>query len=296
MNIKNSFHPYAMTTILFWSLSYVFTRLALRYFSPYPLGLLRYIAASVSLIIVVMTKKIYPPKKRDLPWFLLSGAMGFFLYMVTFNTASITVNASTSSVVIATTPIITAILARIFYKEKLTYIQYLAIAVSFIGVIVLTVLYGGFKVNFGLFFLICAAVCLSVYNIVQRQLTKTYPPLCTTAYSIFFGTLMLCIFIPSTTYEAVNAPVEQIFNVVVLGVLSSAAAYCAWAKALSLAKNISSVSNYMFVTPFLTSILAVLIAGEKIESSTVIGGIFIFAGLIIFTFAGKAEKIPEKAE
>lgn len=57
MNFKNSYHPYAMTTILFWSLSYVFTRLALRYFSPYPLGLLRYIAASAALIIVVMSKK-----------------------------------------------------------------------------------------------------------------------------------------------------------------------------------------------------------------------------------------------
>lgn len=287
MNFKNSYHPYAMTTILFWSLSYVFTRLALRYFSPYPLGLLRYIAASAALIIVVMSKKINPPKMKDVPWFLLSGATGFFLYMVSFNKASITVNASTSSVLIATTPIMTAILARIFYKEKLTYIQYLAIAISFAGVVVLTVLCGGLSVNIGLLYLIFAALCLSVYNIAQRHLTKIYSPLCSTSYSIFIGTLMLFIFLPSTIYETIYAPPIQLFNVAVLGVLSSAAAYCAWAKALSLAKNVSYVSNYMFLTPFLTSILAVPMAGERVQSSTVIGGIFIFAGLILFTFTGK---------
>lgn len=290
MNIKNSFHPYAMITILFWSLAYVFTRLALKYFSPYPLGLLRYIAASAALIIVVMSKKISPPKRKDIPWFQLSGTTGFFLYMLTFNKASLTVNASTSSVIIATTPIMTAILARIFYKEKLTYIQYGAIAVSFVGVVVLTVLSGGFSVNFGLFYLICAALCLSIYNIAQRHITKTYSSLCSTSYSIFIGTLMLCIFLPSTIEETANAPAIQIFYVVILGLLSSAAAYCAWAKALSLARNVSSVSNYMFVTPFLTSILAMAIAGEKVEASTVIGGIFIFAGLILFTFAGKIKK------
>ncbi|MPM79600.1 hypothetical protein SDC9_126639 [bioreactor metagenome] len=98
---------------------------------------------------------------------------------------------------------------------------------------------------------------------------------------------MLCIFLPSTIEETANAPAIQIFYVVILGVLSSAAAYCAWAKALSLAKNVSSVSNYMFVTPFLTSILAMAIAGESVEASTAIGGIFIFAGLVLFTFAGK---------
>lgn len=290
MNLKNSFHPYAVTTIVFWSLAYVFTRLALQYFSPFPLGLLRYAAASGAMAFVVAVKKIKPPRKKDLPWFLLSGATGFFLYMLTFNKASITVNASTSSVVIAATPIITAVLARIFYKEKLTYVQYGAIALSFLGVVVLTVLSGGFSVNFGLFYLLCAAFCLSIYNIVQRYLTKSYSSLCSTAYSIFFGTLMLCVFIPPTVEEALNAPAVQIFYILILGVLSSAAAYCAWAKALSLAKNVSSVSNYMFVTPFLTSVLAMAIAGERVERSTVIGGIIIFAGLILFTAAGKLQK------
>ena len=43
MKFKNSFHPYAMVTIVFWSLAYVLTRLTLQFFSAFSLGFLRYL-------------------------------------------------------------------------------------------------------------------------------------------------------------------------------------------------------------------------------------------------------------
>jgi hypothetical protein len=77
----------------FLSLAYVFTRLALQYFSPFPLGFLRYFAASCALLAVVLAAHMKPPAKGDAVWFLLAGATGFFLYMLTFNTGSRTVTA-----------------------------------------------------------------------------------------------------------------------------------------------------------------------------------------------------------
>ena len=118
MSFKKSFHPYAMTTIFFWSLAYVNTRLALKYFSPFAIGFLRYAVAALAMLIVVLVQKIKPPKAKDMIWFALSGATGFFTFATMLNLGSRTVNSSTSSVIVATTPIMTAILARIFYKEK----------------------------------------------------------------------------------------------------------------------------------------------------------------------------------
>lgn len=284
MRFRDSFHPYAMTTIFFWSLAYVFTRLALQYFSPFPLGFLRYFAASCALLAVVLAAHMKPPAKGDAVWFLLAGATGFFLYMLTFNTGSRTVTASTSSVVIATTPIITALLARFIYREKLSAVQYAAIGVSFLGVVILTVLRGGFSVDPGVVYLLAAAILLSVYNLIQRRLTRTYPALQSAAFSIFCGTAMLAVFLPDSVAELKSAPAAQIAYVLVLGVFSSAAAYCAWAKAFSKAKNTSSVTNYMFATPFLTALLALAIAGEPLERPTVIGGFVIIAGLLLFNF------------
>ena len=75
MKWKDSFHPYALTTILFWSLAFPITHLAMKHFSAYGLGLWRYAAASAALLPVVLIKKLRLPRLKDLGWFLLSGAL-----------------------------------------------------------------------------------------------------------------------------------------------------------------------------------------------------------------------------
>ena len=138
MKFKNSFHPYAMVTIVFWSLAYVLTRLTLQYFSAFSLGFLRYFVASGALLVIAVMTEMQLPRKQDIPWFLVSGGIGFFFYMIAFNQGQATVTAATGSVVIATVPVITALFARFVYGEKLMRFQWGAIAVEFVGVAVLT--------------------------------------------------------------------------------------------------------------------------------------------------------------
>lgn len=287
MNIKDSPHPYAAITIIFWSLAYVLTRLTLRHFSAFSLGFLRYFAAACAFIAVAVPTKMKLPKAADLKWFLLAGALGFFLYMIAFNKGCETVTASESSVIIATVPIITALLARFSYREKLKGFQWLAIGIEFLGVAVLTLSGGFFTVNTGLLWLLLAAVALSAYNLLVRRLTKSYSALQTSAYSIFAGAIMLTVFIPVSLEEARNAPSVHLLYIAILGIFSSAVAYAAWAEAFAKAKQTSTVSNYMFITPFLTSLLGFLIAGERPDSRTILGGVVILSGLFLFHFGGR---------
>jgi len=289
MKIKDSYHFYAIITIAFWSLAYVFTRMALRHFSAYSLGFLRYFVASCTLIIVAIVIRMKLPKKADLKWFILSGAVGFFFYMIAFNKGSETVTASTSSLIIATVPIITALLAHFLYKERLKPFQWTGIVISFFGVLVLTFLAGISTFNKGFALLLLAAVLLSLYNLLQRKLTKTYSALQASAFSIFAGTIMLCIFLPTSIEEVRSAPAIQMFYIAVLGTFSSAIAYLSWSQAFAKAKYTSSVSNYMFVTPFLTTVLGLIIAKEKPDFSTIAGGAVILTGLLIFNFGGSGE-------
>lgn len=294
MKFKDSFHPYAMITILFWALAFVFTRLSLQYFSVYTLSFLRYVAASAALVIVAAVVKMKLPRKADILWFLAAGAVGFFYYMIAFNQGVATVTASTGSVVIATVPVITALLARFVYKEKLKAVQWMAIGIEFAGVLVLTMMNGIVSVNVGILWLLSAALALSVYNLIQRKLTKTYTALQTSAFSIFFGTILLAVFLPGSVREVSHAPAIQLFYVAVLGVFSSAVAYVAWSKAFAKAKQTSQVSNYMFVTPFLTSVLGFLIAGEVPDRSTVFGGAIILLGVFVFNFGGRIYELIQR--
>ena len=290
MNFRNSFHPYAMVTIVFWSMAYVLTRLTLQYFSAFSLGFLRYLVASCGLLVLAVGTKMKLPRKKDIPWFLASGGIGFFFYMIAFNQGQATVTAATGSVVIATVPLITALFARFVYGEKLMTFQWAAIGIELIGVVVLTLLNSTFSVNTGLLWLLMAALALSIYNLLQRKLTKEYSALQASTYSILFGTCLLAIFAPSAMGEVSRAPGIQYFYLLVLGIGSSAIAYVSWAKAFSKAKKTSQVSNYMFVTPFLTSILGFLLAGEVPDQATLIGGVIILLGVLLFNFGGMLRK------
>lgn len=287
MDIKNSYRPYAMITVVFWSLAYAFTKLALQQFSSYSLGFLRYLIASAAMAVMVTAMKMKPPAKKDIPLFIAAGASGFFMYMVTFNTGAATVSSATGSVIVATAPVMTAFLASIIFHEKLKKYQWAGIAVQFAGVVVLTLMNDVFSVNSGLLWLFGAAVSLSIYNLLQRKLTKTYSPLQTAAYSIFFGTALLAVFAPTAFREIKGAPPEQFLYLAVLGIFTSAVAYLTWSKAFAKAKETSLVSNYMFLTPFLTSLFSFIIIGEIPDGATLLGGLIILAGIFVFNFGGR---------
>ena len=284
--MKKSYHFYAIITIIFWALGFVFTRLALQYFDAYSLSFLRYFSASITLIICTYFIKINKPKKEDLITFFLAGCSGFFMYVILFNNGTALVSAATSSIVIAMVPVITALLASYIYNENLNLYQWFAIVIEFVGILVLTLMNDSFSINKGILILLVAAVCLASYNILQRKITKKYSALQSSTYSIFFGTLMLCIFLPKSFIRLSSAPPIYIIYVLILGIFSSAIAYISWSKAISLAEKTTYVSNYMFITPFLTTILGFIMIKEIPDKSTILGGIIILSGVFIFNKEG----------
>lgn len=279
---RRSYHLYAMITILCWAMAFVYTKLAIARFSPLSLGFLRFLVASFFLILVNLYLKIKPPKLKDLPWFALSGAVGFYFHMLFFNIGTGYVTSATSSVIISTIPIITALMAVIIYREWLRPYQWAAVVIEFSGIMFLTLMEGSLSANTGILWLLATALVVSLYNLIQRRLTQHYSALQVSSYSIFIGTAMLALSAPEALSEVQSAPLSQLFNLFMLGVFSSTIAYVSWTKAFSLAEKTSQVSNYMFATPLVTTALAFMIAGEIPGWSTVLGGVIIILGLVLF--------------
>lgn len=282
MKFLKTSHPYALTTIIFWSLAYVLTRLTLQYFSPMALGFLRYFIASLTLIVIGIFRKTPLPKARDILWFVVAGLTGFTIYVVAFNTGTTYVTAATSAVVIAASPIFTALLAFIFLGEKLRGRQWISIGISFVGILILTLWNGELSINIGILYLLAAALVFSVYNLILRRLSKTYTALQNTIFSIVAGTFFLTVFAPQAVGEMQGVPSIQLVYIAIMGIFSSALAFITWSKAVEKAETTASVSNYMFITPFFTAILGFFMAGEVPEASTWIGGAFIILGAFLF--------------
>ncbi|CUX27435.1 DMT family transporter [Clostridium sp. C105KSO13] len=282
MKIFKSFHIYALTTTIFWSLAYVLTRLNLEHFSAYSVGFLRYIFATIPLLAICAVRKVHLPQKKDIGWFIASGTTGFFLFIIAYNVGASSVTAATSSVIIASVPVITAVLSALLLHEKLRIHQWLATAIEFIGILIITMYGAVLSANIGVLWLVLAALVLSCYNLIQKRLTHTYSALQATAFSIFIGTALLSIFAPEAIGQFSTAPLEQMIYILILAVFCSALAYITWSKAFEKAERTSQVSNYMFFTPFLTGIMEFIFIGEVPDSSIWLGGALIIIGAVIF--------------
>ena len=258
--------------------------------TTFELAFWRYLIAAVVLGIVIGVKKISLPEKKDMPWFVLSGGLGFFLYTICFNLGCEKTTSAVSSTIIATVPLFTAVLSGIILKEKITKKQWIGIAVAFSGVLILVIEPGKMQVTAGAIWLLVAAVILSCYNLLQRKLTKKYSALQTSVYSILSGALLLCIFAPKGLDSADVLSLTSWISLLIMGVFSSALAYVSWAKAFSLAEKTSSVSNFMFLTPFIAAVLGYVILDETLTKQNGIGAVLILAGLFWFRHQDGTEK------
>ena len=285
MRVLSSSHFYAFLTVLLWSSAYVYTKIGLEHFSAASLGFLRcFIALAVLSLVIIIKPR---PPKSDWPWLIMSGACGFAVYLLVFNKGSALLNPSTSCVIISTSPIITAIMARLLFKESLTPAGWAASGTAFAGVAVLMLWDSSMTVTQGVFWMILAALLISLYNIIQRKLGRKLEPLVITAYSFLFASVLLAWNIPQSCSELASASSRYLAIVIFLGIFPSALAYWLWAKALALASSTGLAANYMYLTPLLAVILEYLIMGQKPGGGTLIGGGIILSSLVMFTRMGR---------
>jgi len=279
--MKN-YKVYSMVTIIIWSMAYILTKIGLKYYSPLGLSVFRYIAASIFFVLVVFVKNVPFPDIKDIPWFFALGATGFSIYVLTFNIGAQSVSVATSSIIIATTPIFTALAARMIFNEKISKIGWSGILIEFIGVIFICLWEGIFSLNIGILWILISAFSFSIYNILQRKLINKYTPIQTTTYSIFAGTIILLAFLPKVLPELETSVWQANVSVIVMGIVCSGIAYLLWSKALYLADKTSDVSNFLFISPLLTTIMGFFTLFEIPSIGTWVGGVIIFLGIILF--------------
>lgn len=285
MKIKTKVNLLGSLTVLFWAMAFPFSKIAISHFHTNSLAILRCGIASIFLCTLAIYKKISFPKKQDIPKFFISGLFGFFLYLIFFNIGLQSLTSATSSIIIATTPIMTSIVCTFLYQEKIKWLGWLATAIEFIGIIVLSLWDGTLSFNFGIVWTLLSAIVFCIYNLYQRKLVALgYDSFEIVTYSMICGAILFLFFLPNAVTELVTASSIQILVVLSLGIFSSGVAYVLWGKALFIAEKTSEVTNFMFVTPLLSTILGFLFLKEIPSMGTFIGGAMILIGLVLFQF------------
>ena len=193
--------------LLLWASAFAGIRAGLRAYSPGQLAVLRFGVASIVLAVYASVAHFRRPKGRDIPGFLLSGIIGITFYNLALNYGETRVTAGAASLLIASTPIWTALLASFTLHERLTPRRWMGILVSFAGVALIASGEGqGIHLSPQALIILAAALTSAIYMVQQKHFLGRYSALEFTAYSIWSGTLFMLPFGGGLLHTMSTAP------------------------------------------------------------------------------------------
>ncbi len=286
------FFPYiaALITVIFWASAFPAVKYSLKYYSPESLMLLRFIIASITLFIYSFYKKVKLPDKKDLKIFLIAGFIGIFFYMWLFNSGTKLVTSGISSFIIASSPVFTLLMSIIFLKERSTIMSLLGMVISLLGLfLVASTQVTAVNFNFGTLLLIAAAICNGIYNVLQRKILKKYSSVQSSFFCVLVATVFMLIFTPNLVKEIPNAPYLVNLIIIYLGVFPAAIAYMLWSYSLSKVKKTIYTTSFLYLSPFISIVLAYFWLNETVSMVSFIGGIIIIIGLLVTNLPLKVE-------
>ncbi len=275
---------YAFSAVFFWASAFVSTKIVLQsgQLSAMDLGTLRYFFAGILLIPLAFFCTIRLPDSRDLPKFAISGILGYTAYMFFFNTASTMISPSTASVINAICPGLTAVFAYFLFSEKISWKGILGLFISFVGILFLSLWNGSFSLNIGILYMFAAAICLSMYNVSQRAFVQRYNAMETMTYCLLAGSFFLLLCHGKSLLLIPRLSQQMWGHLLYLAIFPSILSYYYWAKAMQCCQKTTEVTNFMFVTPMIATLLSFLMIQEFPTWSTYFGGGLILLGMVLF--------------
>ena len=163
----------------------------------------RIFIASILLVIVVIKIEGSLPRLNRKQIFLTAilGFTGVFINNICFFGALARVPAGRTSLFVSLTPIVTAILASFFFRERLGVRRWIGILVALIGAIVVITrgdLVSGItdinqSIGLGELMMIGAVFSWAAYTLISREVIETLSPIVATTYSTLWGFFFLSI-------------------------------------------------------------------------------------------------------
>lgn len=275
---------YGLGAVLLWSTVATAFKLSLQHFSP--IELLLYSGSFSTLLlgaILLYQGKFHLVFQCSQQEYLLSIALGllspFLYYLILFKAYEL-LPAQQAQPLNYTWAITLSLLAVPLLKQKIGWQQWLALLVSYCGVIVISTEGRPFSLQFtdpfGVALALISTIVWALYWIFNTR-DKRDP-----VVGLFVNFLCSFPFVLGYylfTTELRMPPLSGLLGAAYVGTFEMGICFVLWLMAMKLTDSTARISNLIFLSPFLSLFFIHFLLGEEILTATFIGLVLIVAGL-----------------
>ncbi|MCP4338895.1 MAG: DMT family transporter [Desulfobulbaceae bacterium] len=286
MKKQTKAYLYALITVGLWSTIASASKLTLSRLTPAEVLLYASAVSTVVLFcIVIAQKKLIKITMLSKQQWLTSVGFGFlnpFAYYLVLFKAYDLLPAQQAQIINYTWAITLSLLSIPLLGQRVVGRQWLAIGVSYIGVLVIAtrgeLLTLHFEKPLGLGLALFSTVLWSLYWILNTR-DKRDPVI-----GLFLNFICALPFITLYVFFTEgfrSVPIEGLLGALYIGFFEMGVAFVLWLKAMKYTDNTAKIANLIFIAPFASLVFIHYLVGEEIYLSTLAGLVLVMAGLII---------------
>ncbi len=283
--------------IVLWASAFVGIRLGLTGYSPGGLATLRFLVASIVMLMIRPWMKLPAVNSwRDRLYLMLIGVLGLGIYNIALNRGELAVSSGVASFIISQTPVVTVLFAVLFLGEVAGFKMLIGMSVSVFGVALIALGESHvLQLNGGIFDVLLATLVGAVYSVAQKPLLKKYHAIEATTWVMLGATVFLLAgWLPVMLHEIHQATWQATWSGIYLGIFPAALGYIAWAYGLTEVPASRAV-NMMYFLPLVTTLMGWLVLREVPSALSLLGGLFALAGVWIVNHRRKQRNLASES-
>lgn len=316
-------YAFLLSAALVWGGAFVAGRVLVAGIDPLAVAWLRFAIASLALAVLELRWRRDAPARvgsggRSPSWrdYALLGLTGIFAYNLFFFYGLTLTGATESSLIIASSPVVVAVIGVLFLREPLTWRKSAGILLSVAGVVVIVLaappatagpgtgpgtlggaIGRGSQRLLGDLLMLGAVLSWAAYSALGKRLLREVSPQAATARSVWWGTLFLTAaagvqlaltgrgqFLPLAAFGA-----AEWAGMLYLSLVCTVFGFVAWYRGLA-EVEVSRASVFLNLVPLSTLVFAAALLRERPAWLQLAGGLLVLGGVYTVGATARAAK------
>ncbi|HEX6747819.1 MAG TPA: EamA family transporter [Longimicrobium sp.] len=284
--------------VLVWGVNYSVVKHTLAQFDPLAFNAIRFCIASVFVLLVLRAQgDLGAPERRDVPRLIGLGVLGNVLYQGCFVLGLARTPAGSASLILAVSPVMTAMLSAATGHERPGWRTWGGAAVAISGIALITG--GGIGLRgpreiAGDLILVFAAFAWAAYTVAARPMVRKYGAIRTTAWTMWTGAVgLVAIGSPGLLRQDWGRVTGLDWAAVVFSALFAIGlAYLIWYRGVEKIGN-TRTAIFSNLSPVVAVACAALLLHERPSEWALAGAVLTLGGvMIVRSDPGHASPVP----